>query len=97
MNAIIGKLKDKPSLVTLLIILLIAVQIILIKCGIIVDFSEMLRKSDKANDLYLAMLSVAALQASFAGVIVVFGLSTQPQAFRNLRIAAGDALVDNWM
>ena len=28
MNAIIGKLKDKPSLVTLLIILLIAVQII---------------------------------------------------------------------
>lgn len=34
MNAIIGKLKDKPSLVTLLIILLIAVQIILIKCGI---------------------------------------------------------------
>lgn len=30
MNAIIGKLKDKPSLVTLLIILLIAVQIILI-------------------------------------------------------------------
>ena len=76
MNAIIGKLKDKPSLVTLLIILLIAVQIILIKCGIIVDFSEMLRKSDKANDLYLAMLSVAALQA---------------------RIAAGDALVDNWM
>ena len=97
MKAIIGKLKDKPSLVTLLIILLIVVQIILIKCGIIVDFSEMLRKSDKANDLYLAMLSVAALQASFAGVIVVFGLSTQPQAFRNLRIAAGDAPVDNWM
>lgn len=97
MKRIIGLLKDSPLLVTVLILFLVILQIVLIKSGVVNDFSEVIRKNDRANDLYLAMLSVAALQASFAGVIVVFGLSNQPQAFRNLRTAAGEVLVDNWM
>ena len=93
---LIGKLKDKPSLVTCLIIIMVALQAVLVKLGA-PDILLSLQEAKGANDLYLAMLSVAALQASFAGVVVVFGLSTQPQAFRNLRVKAGSALVDNWM
>lgn len=97
MKRIMGLLKDRPKLVTMFILFFVILQIVLIKSGVVSDFSEVMRKNDKANDLYLAMLSVAALQASFAGVIVVFGLSNQPKAFRNLRTAAGKVLVDNWM
>ncbi|MBM6705838.1 hypothetical protein H6A68_01985 [Bifidobacterium pullorum subsp. saeculare] len=97
MKSIVGKFKDKPSLTTILIIVIIALQVFLVKCGIIPYWLGALCKNDRADDLYLSMLSVAALQASFAGVIVVFGLSTQPKSFRNLRIAAGEALVNNWM
>lgn len=61
------------------------------------DWSKALRKKNESTDLYLAMLSAASLQAGFAGVVVVFGLSAQPKAFKNLRIAAGNALVDNWV
>lgn len=93
---LIGKLKDKPSLVTYLIIIVVGLQAVLVKFGV-PNVLLPLQGADGVNDLYLAMLSVAALQASFAGVVVVFGLSTQPQAFRNLRVKAGSALVDNWM
>lgn len=93
---LIGKLKDRPSLVTYLIIIVVGLQAVLVKFGV-PNVLLPLQGADDVNDLYLAMLSVAALQASFAGVVVVFGLSTQPQAFRNLRVKAGSALVDNWM
>jgi hypothetical protein len=60
-------------------------------------WKEIIVEPDKSLDVYIAMLTVAALQASFAGVIVVFGLSTQPSAFRQLRIQAGNELVNNWL
>jgi hypothetical protein len=47
--------------------------------------------------IYLSVLSVSALVAGFAGVVVVFGLSSQPEAFRKLRVKAGTALTHNWV
>lgn len=97
MKKIIGLLKDWPSLATGLIIGILALQVVLVREGVIPYWLEGLCKSNEANDLYLAMLGAAALQASFAGVVVVFGLSAQPRAFRSLRNAAGRLLVNNWM
>lgn len=54
-------------------------------------------QSDQQAGIYLAVLNVSALTAGFAGVVVVFGLSTQPRAFRSLRIKAGASLERNWM
>lgn len=54
-------------------------------------------QADQQADIYLAVLNVSALTAGFAGVVVVFGLSTQPSAFRSLRIKAGASLERNWM
>lgn len=90
--------KDHPLSVTLNISVLVAVHAALTRFGIIDNCWDPIANMDEPPlDLYLAMLSVSALQASFAGVIVVFGLSTQPEAFRDLRIRAGRALIDNWM
>lgn len=97
MKKIIGLLKDRPSFATWLIIGVIVLQVVLVKKGVIPYWLEGLCKSNEANDLYLAMLGAAALQAGVAGVVVVFGLSAQPQAFRILRNAAGQSLVNNWM
>lgn len=97
MKKAIGLLKDMPSLVTGLVVGIIVVQVVLVRTGVIPYWLEGLRKSNEANDLYLAMLSAAALQAGFAGVVVVFGLSSQPRAFRSLRNSAGQSLVNNWM
>lgn len=97
MKKIIGLLKDWTSLATGLIIGILALQVVLVREGVILYWLEGLCKSNDANDLYLAMLGAAASQASSAGVVVVFGLSAQPQAFRSLRNAAGRLLVNNWM
>jgi hypothetical protein len=89
--------KDHPTSVTIFIILLVLAHAISTALGLPNCWQSIISMKDPPMDLYVAMLSVSALQASFAGVIVVFGLSTQPQAFRDLRVRAGKALVDNWM
>jgi hypothetical protein len=94
---ILGKVKDHPAYITVSILFLWFAHVMLTLFGVIPDIWQQLRASKESIDLYIAMLSVSALQASFAGVIVVFGLSTQPQAFRELRIHAGKSLIENWM
>lgn len=91
-------LKDHPTIVTVLIFAVVAVHFLCTAFELVPNvWQPIIRKNEPPMDLYIAMLSVAALQASFAGVIIVFGLSTQPQAFRDLRVLAGKSLIDNWM
>lgn len=68
MKKIIGLLKDWTSLATGLIIGILALQVVLVREGVILYWLEGLCKSNDANDLYLAMLGAAASQASSAGV-----------------------------
>lgn len=47
--------------------------------------------------IYLSVLRASTLIAVFAGVLVMFCLSSQPKAFRRLRVKAGTALTNNWV
>jgi hypothetical protein len=47
--------------------------------------------------LYLSVLHASVLIAVFAGVVAAFGLSSQQDAFRRLRIKAGTILTRNWL
>lgn len=47
-------------------------------------------------DLSLGMASVAAMVGGFAGVVVVFGLSSDDDRFREVRITASSSLKRNW-
>lgn len=92
-----GKVKDRPAIVNAVIIVFVGLHFLLTYTSVIPNLWERMIGNSNTGNLYIAMLSAAALQASFAGVVVVFGLSTQPESFRKLRVSAGDALVSNWL
>lgn len=50
-----------------------------------------------ARDLYAAMLGPSAIVAGFAGVVVVFGLTSDAPRFRKFRADAGDSLKRTWV
>ncbi|MEI5674969.1 MULTISPECIES: hypothetical protein [unclassified Nocardioides] len=49
------------------------------------------------RDLYIAMFGPSAIVAGFAGVVVVFGLSSDAPRFRKFRADAGDSLKRTWV
>ena len=94
---VVGMLKDKPIAANLLLLVVVAAQYYVFPYSwnpLLADFDDQM--SDLTT-IYSTVLSVAAIQSAFAGVVVVFGLSTQPSAFVVLRREAGKALVDNWL
>lgn len=46
--------------------------------------------------VYLGLSAVAAISAGFAGVIIVFGLTSESIVFRNFRRRSGTRLSANW-
>jgi len=96
-----GGIKDKPAYTTWLIVVVVAIHAFATSLGWIPDVWSKITGDDSSDDnvvnLYIAMLSVSALQASFAGVIVSLGLSSEYSSFRVLRAEGGKALRSNWM
>ena len=95
-----GGMKDNPAYVTWLIVLVVAIHAFVTSLGWIPNVWSKLTSDDNSGNvvnLYIAMLSVSALQASFAGVIVSLGLSAEYSSFRVLRVRGGKALRSNWM
>ena len=92
-SALLGVLKDKPIVANLLLLVIMMIQYYVAPRSWDIDENTL---SDLTT-IYSTVLSVAAIQSAFAGVVVVFGLSTQPSAFVVLRREAGKALVDNWL
>jgi hypothetical protein len=52
--------------------------------------------SSAAGAVYLGLSAVAAISAGFAGVIIVFGLTSGSDVFRKFRDASGERLSSNW-
>lgn len=93
----LGLLKDKPLIANLLLLLIVVVQYLISPCSWNLLLVDLGHNVSDITTIYSTVLSVAAIQSAFAGVVVVFGLSTQPSAFVVLRREAGKALVDNWL
>lgn len=95
-----GGIKDNPACTTWLIVLIVVIHAFATSLGWIPNVWSRITSSDcddNVVNLYIAMLSVSALQASFAGVIVSLGLSAEYSSFRVLRVKGGKALQSNWM
>jgi hypothetical protein len=52
--------------------------------------------SQVASAVYLGLSAIAAISAGFAGVIIVFGLTSESKVFRDFRRASGERLSVNW-
>lgn len=97
-SVLLGVLKDKPIVANLLLLVIMMIQYYVAPRSwdlLLGDIDE--NTLSDLTTIYSTVLSVAAIQSAFAGVVVVFGLSTQPSAFVVLRREAGKALVDNWL
>lgn len=93
----LGILKDKPIVANAVLLLVLVIQYICWPNTWKALLGDLSKTTSDLTTIYSTVLSVAAIQSAFAGVIVVFGLSTQPSAFVVLRRKAGKALVDNWL
>lgn len=89
-----GVLKDKPFVVNAILLIVVFVHSLAFPAT---WNALVVANQGSIITIYATAMSAAAIQASFAGVIVVFGLSTQPSAFQRLRVQAGKELVDNWL
>jgi hypothetical protein len=62
----------------------------------ITDTGDFMLDPSGVSAVYLGLSAVAAISAGFAGVIIVFGLTSESTVFRNFRQDSGDRLSANW-
>jgi len=96
-------LVDHPSAVTLAIFILVLAHLIVATWISQVAppalFVNVAAKALPAavSSLAVGVASVAAMVGGFAGVVVVFGLSSDDERFRQVRLKASTSLRRNWM
>lgn len=103
-RAIGGHLLDRPSTVTIVIAVVVAAQFAVSKLWLpflspSTFFAAVKPEQLPATigSLALGVAAVAAMVGGFAGVVVVFGLSSEDERFRLVRINASTSLRSNWM
>jgi hypothetical protein len=96
----LGVLQDYPAIVNAAIVALVALQAVIAQIWGLGDWPARLVGDSSYRDanvaLCLGVAGLTAMTAGFAGVIVVFGLSTSSDRFRILRVRGGSRLRANW-
>lgn len=91
-------IKDYPIAVTAGILGGVSVHVLLNnKWGKIPDLAEKLPGSNHAWELYIGFAGVAGMLAGFAGVVLVFAMTTGSRRFARMRIRGGGRLEANWL
>lgn len=94
---------DYPLLVSILLVLLVGAHYWAAQVWPVVNVAQALADSevpdprDSLMQLALGVASVAAMVGGFAGVVVVFGLGSEHDRFRLLRLAGQRRLRANWI
>ncbi|WP_295823941.1 hypothetical protein [uncultured Microbacterium sp.] len=95
-------LLDHPGFVTVVIVVAVVAQVVVsfwvpvVSPGhIFLPLAEA-ERSTAVADLALGVAGVAAMVGGFAGVVVVFGLSSDDERFRKVRLKAATSLQRNW-
>ncbi|MFH5824734.1 hypothetical protein [Georgenia sp. AZ-5] len=100
---ILGVLVDRPSVVTIaMFAAVVAHALMSIRYPSLNFWSSALpdgvpADGEPARSVYLALSGAAATSAGFAGVVIVFGLTTSSQSFRKFRTAGGAELRASWL
>lgn len=94
---------DQPGLVTSILLVLFFVQFWLAQSaipelspGYLLETSSITDPANAAMQVALGTATVAAMVGGFAGVVVVFGLSSDDERFREVRQKAASSLRRNW-
>lgn len=89
---------DHPIVVDGALLLVVVAHTVATWLGPVPDLWEPLTKQDESvqSSLYLGFFGAAALVSSFAGVVIVFGLTPQTPRFQRFRVEAGESLARNW-
>ena len=104
MRSLARYLVDHPSAVTVVLLLAVVTQAIIASFWVpeisLANWFSCLTPSDArgaVTNVALGTASVAAMVGGFAGVVVVFGLSSDDERFRTVRLKAATSLRRNWM
>lgn len=92
-------LLNKPLFAVFLVSIVIAIQFAISREYPVLNLPRFLsEKSDPADliSLTVALSTVSAIIAGFAGVVIVLGLSSENEKFRAFRLLAGNNLESNW-
>jgi len=90
---------NHPAYVNTVILALVAVHAIIASRWAPLDvFGDLARRGETGTlvTLHVSTASIASLVAGFAGVVVIFGLTSESPRFRRLRLRAGRNLRSNW-
>lgn len=97
-------LLDHPSMVTLMLAVVVVIQFLVsviwlpwIAPARLFDAVSPVERSKAIAELAIGVAGVAAMVGGFAGVVVVFGLSSDDERFRKVRLKAATSLQRNWM
>jgi len=96
--------RDWPGITTTILTLIVAIHALGAKYAgwpwmlkrFITELGTSTLDSSIASAVYLGLSAVAAISAGFAGVIIVFGLTSNSEVFRNFRRTSGNRLSSNW-
>lgn len=89
---------DHPALLDALVLIIVAVHATATWAHGLPNIWEPLTNTDPGAQagLYLGFFGAAALVSSFAGVVVIFGVTPQTPRFQKFRAAGGRSLARNW-
>ncbi|MBT1674540.1 hypothetical protein [Curtobacterium flaccumfaciens] len=89
---------DHPALVDVFVLLVVAAHFVATQLTWFPDLWAPLVASDASAQagLYLGFFGAAALVSSFAGVVVIFGVTPQTFRFQKFRVDGGKSLARNW-
>ncbi|MFJ3027979.1 hypothetical protein ACIPEQ_03975 [Curtobacterium sp. NPDC087080] len=89
---------DHPILVDGALLVLVLAHAVLTWLTPLPDIWEPLVQFDAGvqSALYLGFFGAAALVSSFAGVVIIFGLTPQSIRWQRFRVEAGESLARNW-
>lgn len=94
---------DHPSVVTIALCALVMTQAFVahfwlpeIAAPVFFDRADDVSRPTSVADLAIGVAGVAAMVGGFAGVVVVFGLSSDDARFRKVRLRAATSLRRNW-
>ena len=95
---LVAAIKDRPRLVTGVLVGGVAVHAVLAKTtsDVVPTFAYSLRNADGVGDLYIGAAGVVAMIGGFAGVVVIFAMQQGLKRFAILRIRGGESLEANW-
>lgn len=90
-------LQERPGRLNLRLVLLVIAHAVFTAAGYVPPvWAGLLVNVELARSIYTSVTSAGALLAGFAGVVVVFGLTSNSARFRRFRKLAGASLKRNW-